>query len=232
MTKKHRTIIYLDGYNFYYGRLKDTDFKWLDIVKLFEKHIIPSQIPRTEVILVKYFTSPVLSNFSSHGVMGMQSQQNYHRALQALYPTKLEIIKGYHQPEAVHMPKYHGNGPVDKSDSHKVWKLNEKLTDVNIALHLYRDASLGKCDAQVVCSNDTDLEPAFSMIREDNFPVEIGLVIPTQLLKGGLHRPPNKNLSDLSNWTRSHINDQELIDSQLPEKIPTKKKPIIKPDYW
>lgn len=232
MTKKRRTIVYVDGYNLYYGRLKNTQLKWLDIVKLFETSILPSQIPHAEVLLVKYFTSPVLGNFSSHGMIGMQSQQNYHRALEALYPTKLKVIKGYHQPEAVHMPKYHGNGPVNKADNHKVWKLSEKQTDVNIALHLYRDASLGYCDAQVVCSNDTDLEPAFSMIRQDNFPIELGLVIPTQSHKNGNNRPPNKTLSTLANWTRSHINDQELSDSQLPAKIPTRKKPILKPDYW
>ena len=232
MANQHRTIVYIDGYNLYYGRLKDTQFKWLDIVKLFEEHIIPSQIPHTEILLVKFFTSRVLGNFSSHGNVGVQSQDKYHRALEKLYPNKLQIIYGYHSAEEVHMPKHHGTLPVDKNDKHKVWKLNEKQTDVNIALHMYRDAVQGIVNAQIICSNDTDLEPALSMIKQDNLPIEIGLVIPTKSYKDGNHRPPNKTLSKLAHWTRSHINDEELTNSLLPEKIPTNKKPILKPDYW
>ena len=30
-----RTQIYIDGYNLYYGRLRETPFKWLDVVALF-----------------------------------------------------------------------------------------------------------------------------------------------------------------------------------------------------
>src|SRR5437870_4182308 len=35
--KKSRTIIYIDGFNFYYGALKNTKFKWLDLQTLFHK---------------------------------------------------------------------------------------------------------------------------------------------------------------------------------------------------
>ena len=30
-----KTSIYIDGYNLYYGRLRNTQFKWLDVVALF-----------------------------------------------------------------------------------------------------------------------------------------------------------------------------------------------------
>jgi hypothetical protein len=30
-----KTSIYIDGYNLYYGRLRNTKFKWLDVVALF-----------------------------------------------------------------------------------------------------------------------------------------------------------------------------------------------------
>lgn len=32
----HRTIVYIDGFNFYYGEVKGTQWKWLDPVKLFQ----------------------------------------------------------------------------------------------------------------------------------------------------------------------------------------------------
>ena len=37
-----RTRVYIDGYNFYYGCLRRTPYKWLDLLPLFEKHILPS----------------------------------------------------------------------------------------------------------------------------------------------------------------------------------------------
>ena len=37
-----RTRVYIDGYNLYYGCLKGTPHKWLDLLSLFEKQILPS----------------------------------------------------------------------------------------------------------------------------------------------------------------------------------------------
>lgn len=42
----------------------------------------------------------------------------------------------------------------------------------------------------------------------------------------------NKSLSKLADWTRSYILNEELEKFQLPVKVPTKKKAIVKPDYW
>jgi hypothetical protein len=40
-----RVIVYLDGYNFYYSRLRGTAFKWLDVVALFRDQILKPQLP-------------------------------------------------------------------------------------------------------------------------------------------------------------------------------------------
>ncbi|MGO6733418.1 6-hydroxy-3-succinoylpyridine hydroxylase, partial [Rhizobium ruizarguesonis] len=37
-----RTRVYIDGYNLYYGCLRKTAFKWLDVLTLFETQILPS----------------------------------------------------------------------------------------------------------------------------------------------------------------------------------------------
>lgn len=48
-----RTYVYVDGYNLYYGALKRTPYKWLNLVEL-AKHLVP----RTHTIeRVKYFTA-------------------------------------------------------------------------------------------------------------------------------------------------------------------------------
>lgn len=56
--EKQRVIVYIDGFNFYYGLRKDTRWKkyyWLDVVKLFEMFMRPNQ----ELVAVKYFSARV-----------------------------------------------------------------------------------------------------------------------------------------------------------------------------
>ena len=38
---KKRTIVYIDGFNLYYGLLRFTSYKWLDIVA-FAKSLLPN----------------------------------------------------------------------------------------------------------------------------------------------------------------------------------------------
>ncbi|MBT3206309.1 MAG: NYN domain-containing protein [Gammaproteobacteria bacterium] len=226
-----RTNIYIDGYNLYYGRLKHTDHKWLDIKKLFE-HILKIQSPKSSINKIKYFTADIKSKVASHGQVAQQAQNNYNRALELLYPDYFEIIKGYYSLDFANLPIY--QKPPDKSQRAKVWRLEEKQTDVNIALHMYRDVVKTDCDQIVLVSNDTDLEPALEAIREDKGnSVQIGVIIPIEKqTQGKRHRPANQRLSQYADWTRHHILDDELASSQLPLKIPTNKKPIIKPNYW
>lgn len=45
------TIIYIDGYNLFYGCLKHTSFKWLDLHKLFAEQIVPGDVsPKNKII--------------------------------------------------------------------------------------------------------------------------------------------------------------------------------------
>lgn len=64
-----RTRVYIDGYNFYYGCLKGTSYKWLDLVKLFKDKILPSITAQSkgaqlridlENLSIKYFTAEIL----------------------------------------------------------------------------------------------------------------------------------------------------------------------------
>ena len=50
-----RTIVYIDGFNFYYGELRGTPWKWLDPVALFTKVLGP----HNDITNIKYFTARV-----------------------------------------------------------------------------------------------------------------------------------------------------------------------------
>lgn len=227
-----RTIIYIDGYNLYYSRLKGTSYKWLDVGQLFRDRILKPQDPKANVVCIKYFTSPVKASYARHGVASEHAQTQYHRALKAVHGDLIQIIQGFHIFEKTNMPSHVEGAEPDKQNLTPVWMIEEKQTDVNLALQLYRDAVRATCDQQVICSNDSDLEPALQLVRQDAPTIQMGLVVP--LREKGFTRDAvsNKRLTKRVHWVRQHILDAELEGSQLPRNVNTNKKPAQKPAHW
>lgn len=222
------TNFYVDGYNLYYGCLKHSAYKWLDLKSLLADKILHAQDPAAELGVIKFFTADVKAKIASRGQSAQTSQLQYHRALELLYPDKISVIKGFYSLERANLPVY--KKPPDKNDRVEVWRLEEKQTDVNIVLEAYRDACKGKAQQLVFVTNDSDIEPALRALREDfGDSIRIGVVVPR--LRSN-HRPSNVSLSHYADWTRRHILEDELLQSQLPDQIPTRKKPIKRPDYW
>ena len=59
-----KLAVYIDGLNLYYGVLKKTPYKWLDVESLV-KNILPSHC---SIVNIKYFTariSPVIGNIDA-----------------------------------------------------------------------------------------------------------------------------------------------------------------------
>jgi uncharacterized LabA/DUF88 family protein len=224
-----KTIIYIDGYNLYYGAIRGTPYKWLDAVTLFER-MAQTQEPNAVVTAVKFFTAPVKAKFSTRKQQATQSQKIYHRALQAIHTDRMEIIEGYFQLSRGTFPKY--QHPLDKTDKVPVWRLEEKKTDVNIALHLYRDVLQERCEQVIVVSNDSDIVPALEFIKQDFPATKIGAILPRLKPENHATDGASKDIRELADWTRHYLLEEELANAQLPEKIPTNKKPILKPDYW
>jgi len=227
-----KTIIYIDGYNLYYSRLKGTQYKWLDIAILFRDLILKQQDPSAEVVAIKYFTAPVKASYARHGQASEHAQTQYFRALQSKYPGLLQIIKGFHIFQPTSLPMYEDAKSPNKDAMHPVWMIEEKQTDVNIALHAYRDAARSDCTQIVICSNDSDLEPALQFIRDDIPGATIGLVMPLREDSQESGKVPNKRLTKLAHWVRHCIKDGELLSAQLPPNVPTRKKPASKPMHW
>lgn len=115
-----KTVIYIDGYNLYYGRLRGTQYKWLDVVTLFSR-IVHSIEPASFVSSVKYFTAPALSKFARHGEESMRAQNDYHRALESMYPDRFKIVLGSYVYErgGTALPVYRDGYPFDKNHTVK-----------------------------------------------------------------------------------------------------------------
>jgi hypothetical protein len=187
------------------------------------------QDPSSCLLRVDYFTAPIKARLATHGEDAVRAQDAYHRALTAR--GRVEIIAGWYSLEGVWAPRR--VEPPNKADRVAIWKLEEKETDVHLALRMYRDAIRGECEQVVLVSSDSDLVPALKMLAQDVPAVRRGLVLPrAEALPGAERRPANKALSDLAHWTRREIKTVELAASQLPARVPTRKRPIDKPAYW
>lgn len=243
-----RTRIYIDGYNLYYGCLRKTEFKWLDVLGLFENQILPSvlfrQTPDGDPVTmtlhsecaIKYFTARIIES-AAKGEDSVSSQAHYHNALTTHCGGRLSFVMGNYS-------LYKSNQYIFPADDPKrwprdcskiqVWKLEEKQSDVNLALQMYDDALGGEIDQIVLVTNDTDLVPALDMLKARCPDIVRGLVIPTRKVGGGndLEREANTSLAKLAHWVRRHIADDELRASQLPDVVPGRRRASVKPHSW
>lgn len=82
-----RIYVYVDGFNLYYGCLKGSPYKWLNLQKLsellFQNHTITK---------IKYYTAPIKIRENDTDHEKPNRQQIYLRALRTI--PNLEIIQG------------------------------------------------------------------------------------------------------------------------------------------
>ena len=125
------SYVYVDGFNLYYGAVKGTAYKWLDIQKM-----IQLLLPQNLILKIKYFTA--LVNARPQDPDQPVRQQMYLRALKTI--PNLEIIKGHFLTHPVKLPLVN---PIPGQNSYaEVIKTEEKGSDVNIATHLLQGTLL------------------------------------------------------------------------------------------
>jgi hypothetical protein len=152
----------VDGFNLYFGAVKNTPYKWLNIAQL-----CAVLFPKVQVNHIHYFTAPV------NGVRDPNAplrQQIYLRALQTV--PNLTIHHGFFLTKKVWAP--HANPPPVKVE---ILKTEEKGSDVNLATHLLLDAFKGNYQQAVVVSNDSDLCEPMKLVQAE-FGLPVGFVNP------------------------------------------------------
>lgn len=110
-----------------------------------------------------------------------------------------------------------------------VHKTEEKGSDVNLGVHLVRDAFTSAFDVAYVLTNDTDLvEPIRIVTQECGLPV--GIVAPCRP-KGAIPIP-SPSLTAVASFTH-YIDDNELAAAQFPNPVVRAgKPPVFKPQTW
>jgi hypothetical protein len=155
------TNVYVDGFNLFYGALRRSPYRWLDLGAL--ARVL---LPGDEIRRIRYFTARVTSRADDPGKA--QRQDVYLRALRTI--PNLSLHFGHYLTSTVRMPLA---APTQGGPrTVEVIKTEEKGSDVNLATCLLMDAFRRDCQAAVVLSNDSDLKEPISVVRRD-----LGLVV-------------------------------------------------------
>ena len=202
--KKERVIVYIDGFNLYFG-MKSAGYdksKWLDL------HLLACNLLKDyqQLIEVKYFTSRVSNN--------PEKQKRQLTFIEALETKDVKIIYGNYQ-----------RGKLECRRCGNVWEsYNEKMTDVNIASQMLIDAFQDRFDAAILISGDSDLVPPIKAIHSLFSQKKVIVAFP----------PDRHNASVALIASSSFIiGRKKIYDSQLPDEVMKKDGFILrKPKDW
>jgi len=157
-----RTIVYIDGYNLYYRLLRGTTDKWLDLYA-FSKGLLNDD---HDIVEVKYFTSMVLPY--PYDAASVERQNVYLQAI-ATNP-KVRVILGYYSKKPAVLPARSASCREcveARRGFVRVFKFEEKRTDVNMAVSAVRDAARNAADAFVLVTGDSDQVATVFAVRKD-----------------------------------------------------------------
>jgi len=205
-----RTFAYVDALNLYYGSLKGTRMKWLDLKTLIALRLPPHH----QIEAIKYFTARVSG---ADDLDAPKRQDVYLRALNAHTP-EIDIIYGHF---ARRKKKYQEVGTLQ---IRRVWVPEEKGSDVNLSVHLLNDAWLGVFDAAVIVTNDSDMAEALHLVAKHHPMKHLTLLTP-----GETSHVPAKLLKPCHE--HRHIKLSHLRRSQLPNPL-TANPRLSKPKAW
>ena len=218
-----KLAVYIDGLNLYYGALRRTPYKWLN-VKSLVKNILPSHL---SISSIKYFTariSPVVGNLEAP-----LRQSLYIRALKTL--KDVEIEEGHFLTHIVHsplIPEDYSYKSLEKMlekqtlKTVRVLKREEKGTDVNLASHLLVDAFENKYKGAVIVSNDSDLFTPMQMIKT-KYNKKLFLISP--------YKRKSAKLCQIADYITG-IRKSDLQKSQFPKTLTDNRGEFKKPDEW
>jgi uncharacterized LabA/DUF88 family protein len=209
-SSKPRTAVYIDGFNLYYGALKGTPYKWIDLDRYFRL-----LRPNDDLQCIRYFTA----------VVNGPARPNQETYLRALTTTPVvTVILGKFKNKRVRCTLSNCSYAGDRFFQTP----EEKRTDVNIAVHMLDDAYQNVCDHMLLVSGDSDLVPAVRTIATRFPAMQITVYVPA--------RDPTRG-SAVELRTAAHRNRDLPLNllphAQFPSTIPDGAGGILtKPASW
>jgi len=216
--------IYVDGFNFYYGCLQNTPFKWLDFYSLSRK-----LFPKSDINRIRYFTALVKP--TSNDPQKQTRQLKYIRALETIPVLSIHYGHFLSHPREMPLEKPLPGGPKSAC----VIRTEEKGSDVNLATYILVDAYESNFEQAVVISNDSDLAEPIRIINE-RLKLPVGVINPQIVSENPLFAGVNRgNPSyELKKAASFHwrIKPNQIINSQFPDVMTDKNGTFRKPGEW
>jgi uncharacterized LabA/DUF88 family protein len=205
-----KTNVYIDGFNLYYGLLKNSRYKWLNLKLLCEK-----MFPKNHIQTINYFIAQVSGTQNDPGQP--DRQQAYFRALNTL--ENFNIIYGKFVVRKKKM------SIADIFPLQWVWvnKIEEKMTDVNMTTRILCDAFEGNFDIAIIVTNDSDFKEPLRILK-----YKLGKKV---LLVNPSRRAFADDLVKNSHWV-GRIKKEGLKNCQFPLKLKDAKGVIYRPPAW
>ena len=214
-----KTIAYIDGYNLYYGLLKSNPkSKWLDLSALVKKLLRPDH----DIVGIKFFTARIRPY--PQDLASIERQKIYLQALTSL--KHVEIVEGFYNKKKTWAP--HVNAKCrDCNESRygmaRVVKLEEKRSDVNLAVNAMLDAARNKADCFMIISGDSDQAGTIEALR-----YEFG----KSVLVFNPHTTVSEHLKRISSYY-AHIQPSVLAECQMPDVVSLASgRTIHRPPAW
>lgn len=206
-----KTSVYIDGFNLFFGALRKTPYRWLNLAALCQL-----MLPRHRIDHIWYFTARVKPR--PQDPQQPMRQQMYLRALATL--PNLTVIYGHYLSHPVMMPL--ARSVATKPKYVEVIKTEEKGSDVNLATRLLCDAFRNAFDASVVVSNDSDLVEPIRIVKMELKKI-IGVLNP--------HQHPSRELVQQATFVKQ-IRSGVLAASQFPDTLEDAHGVFRKPATW
>jgi uncharacterized LabA/DUF88 family protein len=156
---KTNIIVFIDGFNLYHAinvNPKYHKYKWLDLTKLANLYITKNE----KIVNILYFTALALWNQSKVKKHKLFIRANEFKSVNVIY------------------------GEFKKRDKFcnvckkRYQTFEEKQTDVNIAIQLFKLSIENKYDKAIIISGDSDLLPSINAVRKTFPNKQIGVIIP------------------------------------------------------
>ena len=206
-----KTNIYIDGFNLYFGALRGTPYKWLNVGAMCQK-----LLPRNQIHSIKYFTARVAAR--PHDPQQPDRQDILLRALRTI--PNLSIIYGTFLSHTISMPL--ADSTTSPPETVRVIKTEEKGSDVNLATYALKDGFEGDYECAVIVSNDSDLVEPIKVIR-NSLHKPVGVLYP--------HRRVSRELRQHATFVKP-IRRGVLTSSQFPETLEDDRGRFRKPTRW
>lgn len=200
----NRVIAFVDGFNLYHSLQENpaySKYKWLNIRKLLESYVPPKELKE-----IYYFTALVHwkpDKVSRHKIL-----------IRALEQTGVNVVYGEFRKKDRYCNRCKEYYPT----------FEEKQTDVNIAIHLFRLAIEDRYDTALILSGDSDLLPSIKAVKTTFPSKRVVVIIPTGRRAEELKKTCDQFIK---------IKERNMAASVFKDPFPLSGgKSLIKPPSW